>query len=150
MKKVQSADYEARLNCFGRCKILRCRVRRGHGKPGKSWNLSVSVFRPEMSWNSIVGHGTIIMCVVRKLLQVSKQGQNKIQASYVRKYIKDDFDNFRKRKVNVRSWKTGKSLGKGHGKSWNLKTQKSANPPLREERGRGTESKAAQSKSAKF
>lgn len=35
-------------------------------------------------------------------------------------------------------------------RSWNLKTQKSANPPLREERGRGTESKAAQSKSAKF
>jgi len=37
------------------------RVRTGHGKPGKSWNL-------------IVGYGKawkIIVCVVRKLLQVS-------------------------------------------------------------------------------
>jgi len=38
-----------------------------------------------------VGHGKswkIIVYVVRKLLQVSKQGQNKIQASYARKYPK--------------------------------------------------------------
>ena len=40
---------------------------------------------------NIVGHGKsckIIVCVICKLLQVSKQGQNKIQASYVRKYPK--------------------------------------------------------------
>ena len=47
---------------------------------------------------NIVGHGKswkIIVCVVCKLLQVSRQGQNKIEASYVRKYPnKDDFDNF--------------------------------------------------------
>ena len=38
----------------------------------------------------------MIVCVAHKLLQVSKQGQNKMQASYVRKYLsnKDDFDNF--------------------------------------------------------
>ena len=67
------------------------RVRTGHGKPGKSWNLSISVCRPGKSWNFIVGHGKswkIIVYVVRKLLQVSKQGQNKIQASYARKYPK--------------------------------------------------------------
>ena len=52
-----------------------------HGKPGKSGNLSISVSRPGKSWK-------IILCVVRKLLQVSKQGQNKIRASYVRKYPK--------------------------------------------------------------
>jgi len=50
------------------------RVRTGHGKPGKSWNLSISVSRPGKSWNLIVGYGKawkIIVCVVRKLLQVS-------------------------------------------------------------------------------
>ena len=62
------------------------RVRTGHGKPGKSWSLSVLVFRPGKSWNLIDGHGK--SCVVHKLLQVSKQGQNKIQASFVRKYPK--------------------------------------------------------------
>ena len=52
----------------------RSRVRTGHGKPGKSWNLSISVSRPGKSWNLIVGYGKawkIIVCVVRKLLQVS-------------------------------------------------------------------------------
>ena len=57
------------------------RVRTGHGKPGKSWNLSISVSRPGKSWN-------VIVYVVRKLLLVSKQGQNKIQESYARKYQK--------------------------------------------------------------
>ena len=59
------------------------------------------------------------VCVAHKLLQVSKQGQNKMQASYVRKYLKnkDDFDNFEKWQLTFRSWKTGKS----HGKSCNLK-----------------------------
>ena len=50
------------------------RVRTGHGKPGKSWNLSISVSRPGKSWNLIFGYGKawkIIVCVVRKLLQVS-------------------------------------------------------------------------------
>ena len=50
------------------------RVRTGHGKPGKSWNLSISVSRPGKLWNLIVGYGKawkIIVCVVRKLLQVS-------------------------------------------------------------------------------
>ena len=31
------------------------RVRTGHGKPGKSWNLSISFSRPGKSWNLIVG-----------------------------------------------------------------------------------------------
>ena len=50
------------------------RVRTGHGKPGKSWNSSISVSRPGKSWNLIVGHGKswkILACLVRKLLQVS-------------------------------------------------------------------------------
>ena len=49
------------------------RVRTRHGKPGKSWNLSISVSRPGKSWNFILGHGKswkIIVYVVRKLLQV--------------------------------------------------------------------------------
>lgn len=44
----------------------------------------LSVSRTGKSWNFIVGHGKawkIVVCMVRKLLQVSKQGQNKIQAS---------------------------------------------------------------------
>ena len=32
--------------------------------------------------------GKIIVCVVRKLLPVLKQGRNKIHSSYVRKYLK--------------------------------------------------------------
>ena len=32
-------------------------VRTGHGKPGKSWNLSFSFSRPGKSWNLIVGPG---------------------------------------------------------------------------------------------
>ena len=47
------------------------RVRTVYGKPGKSWNLSISVSRPGKSWNFIVGHGKswkIIVYVVRKLL----------------------------------------------------------------------------------
>jgi len=31
------------------------RVRTGHGKPGKSWNLRISFSRPGKSWNLIVG-----------------------------------------------------------------------------------------------
>ena len=67
------------------------RVRTGHGKPEKSWNLSISVSRPGKSWNMIVGHGKsweIVICVVRKLLQVPKQGKIKKLANYVRKYSK--------------------------------------------------------------
>ena len=31
------------------------RVRTGHGKPGKSWNLRISFSRPGKSWNLIAG-----------------------------------------------------------------------------------------------
>ena len=53
--------------------------------------ISISVSRPVKSWNLIFGHGEswkFIVCVVGKLLQVPKQGQNKLQTSYVRKYPK--------------------------------------------------------------
>ena len=45
-----------------------------------------------------------------------------MQTSYVRKYPKnkDDFDNFRNWQLNFRFWKTAKSHGKGHGKSWKV------------------------------
>ena len=61
------------------------RVRTGHGKPGKLWNLNISVSRPGKSWNLIVGYGKawkIIVCVVRKLLQVSIS-TDKIKYSHV-------------------------------------------------------------------
>jgi len=29
--------------------------KKGHGKPGKSWNLRISFFKPGKSWNLIVG-----------------------------------------------------------------------------------------------
>jgi len=63
-------------------------------------------------------------CVVRKLLQVSKQGQNKIQASYV----KDDLDNFPNWKLSCRSWKTGKVLEKVTESHRITKSQKRTNP----------------------
>ena len=33
------------------------RVHMGHGKPGKSWNLIISVSRPGQSFNLIFSHG---------------------------------------------------------------------------------------------
>ena len=63
-------------------------------------------------------------CVVRKLLQVLKQGQNKIQAIYV----KDDLDNFRKRRLSYRSWKTGKVMEKVRESHRITKPQKRTNP----------------------
>ena len=36
----------------------------GHGKPGKSWNLSISISRPGRSWNLVVGHGKSLKIVV--------------------------------------------------------------------------------------
>ena len=45
------------FHCFG---TPICRVRTGHGKPGKSWNLSISVSRPGKSGNFIVGHGKVM------------------------------------------------------------------------------------------
>ena len=33
------------------------RLRTGHGKPGKSWNLRISFSGPGKSWNFMVGHG---------------------------------------------------------------------------------------------
>ena len=35
---------------------------------------------------------------------------------------------FRKWQLNFRSWKTRKSQGKGHGKSWDLKSSKEYEP----------------------
>ena len=54
----------------------------GHGKPGKSWNLTISYSKPGKSWNLIVGHGKSwkIIVMYRRLItavQMSKQGQNK-------------------------------------------------------------------------
>ena len=52
----------------------------GHEKPGKSWNLSLSVCRPGKSWNLIVGRGKsreIIVCILPKLLQLLKQDKIK-------------------------------------------------------------------------
>ena len=62
--------------------------------------------------------------MVRNLLPMSKQGQNKILARNARAKLntgpkisenEDDFGNFRKWQQNFRSWKTGKSHGGGHG-----------------------------------
>ena len=50
------------VNCFQNTNQLGVmlfgyRVRTGHGKPGKSWNLIISFSRPAKSWNLIVGPG---------------------------------------------------------------------------------------------
>ena len=58
----------------------------------------------EKSWK-------IIVYVVRKLLQVSKQGQNKIQASYARKYPKA--------RMILKIFENG-SLTLGHGRLENV------------------------------
>ena len=63
----------------------------------------------------------IIVCVVRKLLQLSIS-KDKI------KYREVMSEDFRKWQLNFRSWKTRKSQGKGHGKSWDLKSSKEYEP----------------------
>ena len=106
------------------------RVRTGHGKPGKSWNLSISVSRPGKLWNLIVGYAKawkIIVCVVRKLLQVSIS-TDKIKYRQVMSEDTRNKDDFRKWPLNFRPWKTRKSHGKDHGKSWDLKSSKEYEP----------------------
>ena len=39
-------------------------------------------------------------------------------------------DDFQKKMVKFRSWKTWRSHGKGHGKSWNFKSSKEYEPCL--------------------
>ena len=59
-KKISSKSHAVNtvtfsiLFSFDLCKL---RVRTGHGKPGKSWNLMISFSRPGKSWNLGVGHG---------------------------------------------------------------------------------------------
>ena len=54
--------------------------RQGSYESWQTWKVMESKFsfsRPEKSWNLVVAHGrsrTIVLCVVRKLLQMSKQG----------------------------------------------------------------------------
>lgn len=52
------------------------------------------------------------------------EGQNKIQVSYV----KDDLDNFRKRKLSYRSWKPGKVMQKVTESHRITKSKKRTNP----------------------
>ena len=42
--------------------------------------------------------------------------------------IPENKDDFRKSQLNLRSWKTRKSQGKDHGKSWDLKSSKEYEP----------------------
>ena len=45
----------ASKNVKARLSVTCSRIRTGHGKPGKSWNLRISFSRPGNSWNFIVG-----------------------------------------------------------------------------------------------
>ena len=86
----------------------------------------ISFSRPGKSWNLVVGHGKswkIIVCGIRKLLQESKQGQNKIQASYVRKYPKTRMLLEFPKVVALENWK------KSWKRSWNLKSSKKQYEP---------------------
>ena len=57
--------YHSGNSCHGQLTRLKqlsmvamaCRVRMGHGKPGKSWNFRISFSRPGKSWNLGVGDG---------------------------------------------------------------------------------------------
>ena len=74
---------------------LLCMSIQGSYRSWKTWKVTEFKYFSFQAWKvmefNIVGHGKswkIIVCVVCKLLQLSKQGQNKIQASNVRKYTK--------------------------------------------------------------
>ena len=51
--------FKCAIWCFFVVKIcalgITCRVRTGHGKPGKSWNFVISFSRAGKSWILIVG-----------------------------------------------------------------------------------------------
>ena len=52
------------------------RVRTGHGKPGKSWNLSISFPRPGSHGIELLvleSHGKLKFCVIDKLPQMARQ-----------------------------------------------------------------------------
>ena len=60
---MKSVDvfFKTITHCTCRLRYFQCflvhRVRTGHGKPGKSWNLIISFSRSGKSWNLDVGHG---------------------------------------------------------------------------------------------
>ena len=46
------------------------RFRTGPGKPGKSWNLGISVSRPGKSLNLVVGHENCTVCGTKIIADV--------------------------------------------------------------------------------
>ena len=84
-----------------------CRVRTVHGKPGHG----ILVFQfPGLVMEFSCWSWKIVVCVVRKLLPMSKQGQCKVLARNARTKWntgqkvtenEDDFDNFRKWQLNL-------------------------------------------------
>ena len=77
-------------------------VRTGHGKPGKSWKFRISFSTPRKSW---------------KMMLIKGNGKNVVEMKMISKKM-----------VKFRSWKTWRSHGKDHGKSWNFKSSKTMNP----------------------
>ena len=98
----------------------------GHGKPGKSWNFRISFSRPGKSWNLGVGHGKS-----RKMMFI-KSSFHKLFFFFFceenNKNVPKMKDVISKKMVKFRSWKTWRSHGKGHGKSWNFKSSKEYEP----------------------
>ena len=95
----------------------------GHGKPGKSWNFRISFSRPGKSWNLGVDHG--------KSWKIMFFKKYKINWGFFAKEIVETYPKWKtisKEMVKFRSWKTWRSHGKGHGKSWNFKSSKEYEP----------------------
>ena len=107
--------------------------------------------RPWKSWNCIVqsgveSHGKLKFCLVVLLLQMTKQGQCKIERILIKQRERHRFwwtpdfvsvelikvkkkpkmRTFWKWQLNSRSWKTWKN----HGKLWNLKSSEDYGPRL--------------------
>ena len=66
------------------------------------------------------------VCGTEIIAGVDWQGQHKI--GKLCQKIPENKDDFRKSQLNLRSWKTRKSQGKDHGKSWDLKSSKEYKP----------------------
>ena len=75
-----------------------------------------------------MGHGKSWKTALTAQLKISNLGsfylQNKIQSIEIKVF----FWTISMKMVKFRSWKTLKSHGKGHGKSWNFKSQNKYKP----------------------
>ena len=99
----------------------------GSWKTGKWWNFTISFSRSGKYWNLAVGHGKSWKMTVQNELS-SYIGIFSCKIKHKQTEIKIMLWKISMEMFKFRSWKTLKSRGKGHGKSWNFNSPKEYEP----------------------